>query len=42
MGAVLFYHLTRSTVDETARILLGKALQKGWCVTVRSPETGAS
>lgn len=35
MGAVLFYHLTRSSAEATLRSLLGKARQAGWRVVVR-------
>ncbi|SLN11035.1 DNA polymerase III subunit chi [Pseudoruegeria aquimaris] len=35
MGAVYFYHLTRSPVEETLPMLLGKARQAGWRVLVR-------
>lgn len=38
MGLVLFYHLTRSTVEDTARLLLGKALAAGWRVMVRGTD----
>jgi DNA polymerase-3 subunit chi len=36
MVVVLFYHLTRSTVEQTARTLLTRAVRRGWRVTVRS------
>jgi DNA polymerase-3 subunit chi len=32
---VLFYHLTRSSVEQTARLLLARAVGQGWKVTVR-------
>lgn len=35
MGAVFFYHLTRSSAEATLRSLLGKSLQAGWRVVVR-------
>ena len=35
MGAVFFYHLTRSPAEATLRSLLGKSLQAGWRVVVR-------
>lgn len=35
MGRVLFYHLTRSTVEDTLRSLLGKSLEAGLQVDVR-------
>ena len=35
MGAVYFYHLTRSPLEATLPVLLGKARQAGWRVAVR-------
>lgn len=35
MGAVFFYHLTRSRPEDTLRTLLGKSRQAGWRVLVR-------
>lgn len=35
MGKAIFYHLTRSTVEETLRILLPRAVDEGWPVFVR-------
>lgn len=35
MGMILFYHLTRSPVEETASLLLGKSLGAGWRVMLR-------
>ena len=35
MGAVYFYHLTRSTAEDTLLQLLPKALGAGWRVAVR-------
>ena len=35
MALVLFYHLTRSPLEVTARTLLGKALAAGWRVMLR-------
>jgi len=35
MGDVLFYHLTRTPLEATLPMLLGKALQAGWRVAVR-------
>ena len=32
---ILFYHLTRSPVEETAALLMGKALAAGWRVMLR-------
>lgn len=38
MGVVMFYHLTRSTPEETAAQLLPRALQAGWRAMVRSAD----
>lgn len=38
MGAALFYHLTRRPADETLRMLLEKALEKGMRVAVRGTD----
>lgn len=38
MGVVMFYHLTRSTPEQTAAQLLPRALQAGWRVMVRSAD----
>lgn len=35
MGEVFFYHLTRSPLEATLPMLLGKSLQAGWHVVVR-------
>lgn len=35
MGSVIFYHLTRSPVEVTLPMLLGKSLQAGWRVVIR-------
>lgn len=35
MGDVYFYHLTRTPLEATLPMLLGKALQAGWRVAVR-------
>ncbi|MGA9254222.1 MAG: DNA polymerase III subunit chi [Roseobacter sp.] len=35
MGKAMFYHLTRRPVEDTLVMLLGKARQAGWRVTVR-------
>lgn len=40
MGLVLFYHLTRGTVEETAATLLPKALAQGWRVMLRGTDPG--
>lgn len=36
--AVVFYHLTRSTVENTAFALLSRALAAGWRVMLRGPD----
>ena len=38
MGAVYFYHLTRSAPEAALRQLLPKALGAGWRVVVRGPD----
>lgn len=38
MGAVYFYHLTRTSLDETLRFLVGKSLEAGWRVELRAPD----
>jgi DNA polymerase-3 subunit chi len=35
VAAVLFYHLSESSVEQTVRTLLGRALGQGWKVVVR-------
>lgn len=35
MGVVMFYHLTQSSAEQTARTLLGRALAQGWRIMVR-------
>ena len=37
MGAVYFYHLTETPLDDTLPMLVGKAGQAGWRVLVRGP-----
>ena len=41
MGAVLFYHLTRFSIDEVVDMLVPKALERGWRVMIRSPDAQA-
>ena len=38
MGKVMFYHLTRSGAEETARSLIARAMGQGWRVMLRSPD----
>ncbi len=38
MSAVLFYHLTGSSVDQTVRTLLTRALDQSWRVVVRGTQ----
>ncbi|MEO0484513.1 MAG: DNA polymerase III subunit chi [Pseudomonadota bacterium] len=38
MSAARFYHLTTSTVDQTARMLLEKCLEQGWRVALRGTD----
>lgn len=40
MGQVLFYHLTQSGVEDTARLLLTRALGQGWRVFLRGTDRG--
>ena len=35
MGKAIFYHLTRSPVEETLALLLPRALERGWRAAVR-------
>jgi len=39
MAAVMFYHLTRRTVEETLAPLAEKALERGWRVAVRGTDS---
>ena len=39
MGAAFFYHLTRTPLESTLAMLLGKSLAVGWRVAVRGCET---
>lgn len=41
MGVVMFYHLTRSTPEETLAMLLPRALAQGWHVMVRGTDPAA-
>lgn len=38
MGAVYFYHMTRTPLDATLPVLLEKSLAAGWRVAVRGPD----
>lgn len=38
---VLFYHITRSSIEDTARGLLERALRNGWRVMIRGTEAQA-
>lgn len=38
MATVLFFHLTRSSVEQTARTLLMRALNQGWRVMIRGTD----
>jgi DNA polymerase-3 subunit chi len=38
MGVVMFYHLTTSGREDTARALLGRALGQGWRVMLRGTD----
>lgn len=37
-AAVLFYHLTRRGLEETLRMILGRALDQGWRVMLRAAD----
>lgn len=39
MPMVMFYHLTRSSVDEVALMLAPRALDRGWRVMLRAADT---
>lgn len=41
MGMVMFYHLTQSSADQTARTVLGRALGQGWRIMVRGTDPAA-
>ena len=38
MGTAMFYHLTRSTPQQTLAMILPRALAQGWRVMLRSPD----
>lgn len=38
MAVAMFYHLTRSSPEETLAALLPRALAQGWRVMIRSPD----
>ncbi|MGI3167669.1 DNA polymerase III subunit chi [Pseudooceanicola sp. C21-150M6] len=40
MGEAYFYHLTRTPLEVTLPMLLGRALQAGWRVAVRGEDPG--
>ncbi len=42
MGAVYFYHLTRDSAENTARVLLARSLEQGWRVELRCPDADAA
>lgn len=41
MGIAMFYHLTRSGVEETLLMLMGRARQQGWRVMIRGTDRAA-
>lgn len=41
MGTVMFYHLTRSSVEETLMTILPRALSQGWRVMLRGTDPAA-
>ena len=38
MGVVMFYQLTGSTAEQTARVLLARALAQGWRLMIRGTD----
>lgn len=38
MGVVMFYHLTRSSAQDTLTTILTRAVGQGWRVMIRSPD----
>lgn len=38
MGIVMFYHLTRSSAEQTARVLITRARAQGWRLMIRGTE----
>lgn len=38
MGSVMFYHLTRSSAEQTARVLITRALAQGWPLMLRGTD----
>lgn len=38
MGVVMFYHLTTSSAEATARVLLARSLKAGWRVMLRGTD----
>ena len=38
MGTAMFYHLTRSTADDTVTSLLGRAVTMGWRIMIRGKD----
>lgn len=41
MALAMFYHLTRSTAEDTVQMLLPRALQMGWRVMIRGTNAAA-
>ncbi|MFN3845602.1 MAG: DNA polymerase III subunit chi, partial [Paracoccaceae bacterium] len=41
MGIVMFYHLTQSSAEQTARVLLTRALGQGWRIMIRGTDADA-
>ena len=39
-AVVMFYHLTRSGVDETVTTILTRAMGQGWRIMIRCPDKG--
>jgi DNA polymerase-3 subunit chi len=41
MGIAMFYHLTQSSAEQTARGLMARALANGWRLMIRGTDPGA-
>ena len=39
MGTAMFYHLTRSTAEDTVTSLLGRAVGMGWRIMIRGTDS---
>ncbi len=41
MAVIMFYHLTRTTEEQTLRVLLDRAAKQGWPVMIRGTDRAA-